>query len=118
MNVFPIGSTLFHLDLSTISFPFCLIYFSNLWPIYRIKSGSPGFFVIFNPTDLPHLSNFTADHKLPDKMTVSYLSENYNHNNGNANATKVAQSTKVNLNELQVAPHSTIVLTYVPVKSE
>ncbi|XP_030562357.1 uncharacterized protein LOC115763776 isoform X2 [Drosophila novamexicana] len=84
----------------------------------RIKSGSPGFFVIFNPTDLPHLSNFTADHKLPDKMTVSYLSENYNHNNGNANATKVAQSTKVNLNELQVAPHSTIVLTYVPVKSE
>lgn len=88
--------------------------FSNLLLFYRIKSGSPGYFVIFNPTDSPQLSNFTVDHKLPEKMTVSYFSENFN----NGNATKILPSSKVDLNELQVAPHSTIVFTYVPVKSE
>ncbi|KAM8703610.1 hypothetical protein ACLKA7_008263 [Drosophila subpalustris] len=86
---------------------------NNLIAYTRIKGGSPGYFVIFNPTDLPQLGNFTVEHKLPEKMTISYLSENYN-NNG----THLAHSTKVNLNELKVSAHSTIVLTYVPVKSE
>ncbi|XP_017846334.1 uncharacterized protein LOC108602698 isoform X1 [Drosophila busckii] len=81
----------------------------------RIKSGSPGYFVIFNPTDVPRLGNFTADHMLPDKMTVSYFSENYN---SHENVPKVSQSNKVNLKELQMAPHSTLILTYVPVKTE
>lgn len=81
---------------------------------YRIKSGSPGYFVIFNPTDSPQLSNFTAANKLPEKMTVSYFSENFNE----GNATNILYSSKVDLNELKVSPHSTIVFTYVPVKSE
>ncbi|XP_062122986.1 uncharacterized protein LOC133836488 isoform X2 [Drosophila sulfurigaster albostrigata] len=82
----------------------------------RIKSGNPGYFVIFNPTDLLQNSTFSADHKLPDKMTVSYFSENYNDKNNNG--THVAHSAKVNINELQIPAHSAIVLTYVPVKSE
>ncbi|EDW15887.2 uncharacterized protein Dmoj_GI10226, isoform C [Drosophila mojavensis] len=80
----------------------------------RIKSGSPGYFVIFNPTDSPQLSNFTAANNLPEKMTVSYFSENFN----DGNATNILYSSKVDLNELKVSPHSTIVFTYVPVKSE
>ncbi|XP_034485563.1 uncharacterized protein LOC117790278 [Drosophila innubila] len=87
---------------------------NNLTAYSRIKSGSPGYFVIFNPTDLPQPCNFTADHKLPEKMTVSYFSENFNNNA----TTNLAHSTKVNLNELKVSAYSTIVLTYVPVKTE
>ncbi|XP_032595910.1 uncharacterized protein LOC6567976 isoform X1 [Drosophila grimshawi] len=96
------------------------IYEANQLIAYsRIKSGSPGYFVIFNPSDLPQRSNFTGEeeHKLPEKMTVSYFSENYN-GDDNGNSTKVVHSSKVNLNELLVAPHATIILTYVPVKSE
>ncbi|KAH8278965.1 hypothetical protein KR018_011812 [Drosophila ironensis] len=81
----------------------------------RIKSGNPGYFVIFNPTELPQSSNFSDPVDLPDKMTVSYFSENYNNHN---DSIKVSHSGKVNLKTLQVAPHSTIILTYVPVKAE
>ncbi|XP_016976286.1 neutral and basic amino acid transport protein rBAT isoform X2 [Drosophila rhopaloa] len=82
----------------------------------RIKSGNPGYFVIFNPTDSPQIGNFTAHKNLPEKMTVSYFSQNYNTNIKESD--KVAHSAKVNLTELKVAPHSSIILTYVPVKSE
>nr|XP_017002558.1 LOW QUALITY PROTEIN: uncharacterized protein LOC108061059 [Drosophila takahashii] len=82
----------------------------------RIKSGNPGYFVIFNPTELPQASNFTIPDDLPDKMTVSYFSEKYNDNVENAN--KVAHAGRVNLKDLKVAPHSSIILTYVPVKAE
>ncbi|KAH8383258.1 hypothetical protein KR009_007601 [Drosophila setifemur] len=81
----------------------------------RIKSGNPGYFVIFNPTELSHSSNYTNPPDLPEKMTVSYFSENYNNNE---DAVKVAHAGKVNLKGLKVAPHSTIILTYVPVKAE
>ncbi|KAH8241211.1 hypothetical protein KR032_002512 [Drosophila birchii] len=81
----------------------------------RIKSGNPGYFVIFNPTDVPQSSNFTGPADLPDKMTISYFSEHYN---SHEDSVKVAHSAKVNLKELKVAPHSTIILTYVPVKAE
>ncbi|KAH8311449.1 hypothetical protein KR044_006443 [Drosophila immigrans] len=90
------------------------IFESNKLIAYsRIKSGSPGYFVIFNPTELSLPSSFTSfDHKLPEKMTVSYFSENYN-NNG----TLVAHSAKVNLSELKIPAHAAIVLTYVPLKT-
>jgi len=83
---------------------------------HRIKSGNPGYFVIFNPTDLPQASNFTIPKNLPDKMTVSYFSEKYNNNV--ENAYKVSHSGRVNLKDLKVAPHSSIILTYVPEKAE
>ncbi|XP_026836969.1 uncharacterized protein LOC6553572 isoform X5 [Drosophila erecta] len=89
-----------------------LVAFSRL----RIKSGNPGYFVIFNPTELPQASNFTIPNNLPDKMTVSYFSEQYNNNMENSG--KVAHAGRVNLKELRVAPHSSIILTYVPVVAE
>ncbi|XP_016954360.2 uncharacterized protein LOC108027423 [Drosophila biarmipes] len=82
----------------------------------RIKSGSPGYLVIFNPTKSPQASNFTIPMNLPDKMTVSYFSEKYNSNVENAN--KVSHSGRVRLKDLKVAPHSSIILTYVPEKAE
>ncbi|XP_017119918.2 uncharacterized protein LOC108141190 isoform X2 [Drosophila elegans] len=82
----------------------------------RIKSGNPGYFVIFNPTDSVQIGNFTAAENLPEKMTVSYFSQNYNDNIELSG--RVSHSAKVNLTELRVAPHSSIILTYVPVKSE
>ncbi|XP_043067976.1 amino acid transporter heavy chain SLC3A2 [Drosophila bipectinata] len=81
----------------------------------RIKSGNPGFFVVFNPTDLPQSSNFTGSVNLPEKMTVSYFSEHYNNHE---NSVKVGHAAKLNLKELKVAPHSTIILTYVPTTTE
>ncbi|KPU80226.1 uncharacterized protein Dana_GF16561, isoform B [Drosophila ananassae] len=81
----------------------------------RIKSGNPGYFVVFNPTDLPQSSNFTGPAELPEKMTVSYFSEDYNNQD---NSVKVGHAAKVNLKQLKVAPHSTIILTYVPATTE
>lgn len=80
--------------------------------VYRLKSGSPGYFVVYNPTELPQRSNFTVAAHLPEKMTVFYLSEKYAEQS--VNATSIAKSNKVNLSELKIAPHSTVVFTYVP----
>ncbi|XP_001359019.3 neutral and basic amino acid transport protein rBAT isoform X2 [Drosophila pseudoobscura] len=81
----------------------------------RIKSGNPGYFVIFNPTDSPQSSNITNAHDLPDKMTVSVFSENFNNYE---EGDKVTPLGKVSLGDLKVAPQSAIILTYVPVKTE
>ncbi|XP_039151868.1 uncharacterized protein LOC6727150 isoform X3 [Drosophila simulans] len=82
----------------------------------RIKSGNPGYFVIFNPTELPQASNFTIPDNLPDKMTVSYFSDDYNVNADSSG--QVAHAGRVNLKEFKVAPHSSIILTYVPVNAD
>ncbi|BFF90805.1 neutral and basic amino acid transport protein rBAT [Drosophila madeirensis] len=79
----------------------------------RIKSGNPGYLVIFNPTDSPQSSNITSE--LPDKMTVSVFSENFNNYE---DVDKVTPLGKVSLSELKVAPQSAIILTYVPKKAE
>ncbi|EDW55288.1 GM10442 [Drosophila sechellia] len=82
----------------------------------RIKSGNPGYFVIFNPTELPQASTFTIPDNLPDKMTVSYFSDHYNVNADSSG--QVAHAGRVNLKEFKVAPHSSIILTYVPVNAD
>ncbi|XP_017081989.1 uncharacterized protein LOC108115176 isoform X2 [Drosophila eugracilis] len=93
------------------------IYYADpLVAFSRIKSGNPGYLVIFNPTDLPQPSNFTTPKDIPDKMTVSYFSEKYNDDIPNAH--KVAHAGRVNPKNLQVAPHSSIILTYVPIKDD
>ncbi|XP_073818107.1 CD98 heavy chain [Musca autumnalis] len=77
----------------------------------RIKSGNPGFLVLFNPTDVTQAANVTDNSSLPDKMTVVSISDNYN-------VTNVAAKNKIVTAELEVSPYSTIILTYVPVKME
>ncbi|XP_054732235.1 uncharacterized protein LOC129240453 isoform X2 [Anastrepha obliqua] len=75
----------------------------------RIKSGNPGYFVAFNPSNTTVKGDF--DHpSLPDKMSVYALSESYN-------ISGIAIKSKVETHSLELSPGSTIILTYVPVKS-
>ncbi|XP_037933970.1 4F2 cell-surface antigen heavy chain isoform X2 [Teleopsis dalmanni] len=80
---------------------------SDLVAYSRIKSGNPGYFVVYNPTEFTHTGNF-SNLELPTKMTVVAVSDNYN-------ATDV--HAKVSVDSLEVSSRSTIILTYVPVKS-
>uniref|UniRef100_A0A1I8M8W0 alpha-glucosidase n=1 Tax=Musca domestica TaxID=7370 RepID=A0A1I8M8W0_MUSDO len=77
----------------------------------RIKSGNPGFLVLFNPTDATQAANVTDNSSLPEKMTVVSISDNYN-------VTNVVAKNKIATADLEVSPYSTIILTYVPVKTE
>lgn len=44
----------------------------------RIKSGNPGFFVAYNPSNEGATPNFSEVPGLPEQLTVSLLSDNYN----------------------------------------
>uniref|UniRef100_A0A1I8PS26 alpha-glucosidase n=1 Tax=Stomoxys calcitrans TaxID=35570 RepID=A0A1I8PS26_STOCA len=76
----------------------------------RIKSGNPGFLVVFNPTEINQKANVTHP-SLPEKMTVVAISDNYN-------ITNVAAKNKIATEDLEVSAFATIILTYVPVKTE
>lgn len=43
-----------------------------------MKSGNPGFFVAYNPTDALVVGNFTSISSMPEQLTVLLLSKNYN----------------------------------------
>ncbi|XP_036323680.1 4F2 cell-surface antigen heavy chain isoform X1 [Rhagoletis pomonella] len=75
----------------------------------RIKSGNPGYFVAFNPSNNTVKGGFNHT-SLPDKMSVYALSDNYNISN-------VVVKSKVQTDSLEISPGATIILTYVPVKS-
>jgi solute carrier family 3, member 2 len=44
----------------------------------RFKSGNPGYFVVLNPTNNKVEADFSAREDLPDELTVTVMSENYN----------------------------------------
>ncbi|XP_037807106.1 maltase 2 isoform X3 [Lucilia sericata] len=73
----------------------------------RIKSGNPGYLVVFNPTELNQPLNL-GNASLPETMNVKYFSNA-------SNATKTGQ---ISISDFEVAPLSTAVLSYVPVKSD
>ncbi|XP_020712946.1 uncharacterized protein LOC101456261 isoform X2 [Ceratitis capitata] len=86
------------------------VYSSDeLFAYSRIKSGNPGYFVAFNPSNGVVKGEF-VDAALPDKMTVYALSDNYN-------ISGFTVKSKVQTNSLEVSPGATIILTYVPVQS-
>lgn len=61
----------------------CLLYLQLLltrmfcFSFLRIKSGNPGYFVAINPTTENIVADFSG-HNLPDKMTVDFVSSNFN----------------------------------------
>ncbi|KAJ6637445.1 4F2 cell-surface antigen heavy chain [Pseudolycoriella hygida] len=73
----------------------------------RLKSGNPGFFVAYNPTDALVVGNFTSISSMPEQLTVHLLSKNYN-------VEGVVERAKVQAHEVQISPKSVIILTYVP----
>ncbi|XP_067616816.1 amino acid transporter heavy chain SLC3A1-like [Eurosta solidaginis] len=82
----------------------------QLFAYSRIKSGNPGYFVAYNPSSVIVKGHFTHP-SLPDKMSVYALSDNYNNSD-------IVVKSKVDTKSLEVSPGATIILTYVPVKSE
>uniref|UniRef100_A0A1A9VYC9 alpha-glucosidase n=1 Tax=Glossina austeni TaxID=7395 RepID=A0A1A9VYC9_GLOAU len=76
----------------------------------RIKSGNPGYFVVYNPTEVERKGNFTLQ-GLPEKMSLHSFSDNFIISSNN---------TKSNIltDELEVSPGSTVILSYVPLKSD
>uniref|UniRef100_A0A1B0GJZ3 alpha-glucosidase n=1 Tax=Lutzomyia longipalpis TaxID=7200 RepID=A0A1B0GJZ3_LUTLO len=73
----------------------------------RTKSGNPGFFVVFNPTEQYVNANFSNVVGIAEELTVHTLSTNYN-------ATDVAVKGKVSSSSIPVSRYSAIILTYVP----
>lgn len=43
----------------------------------RIKSGNPGYFVAYNPTESLVTANFSSVAGIPDLLTVHLFSDNY-----------------------------------------
>ncbi|XP_055907711.1 uncharacterized protein LOC129942689 isoform X2 [Eupeodes corollae] len=74
----------------------------------RIKSGNPGYFVAFNPSEETATAHFT-NVGLPDKMTMDIFSDNFN-------ATGVELKGKILTDSMVLSPRSTAIYTYVPVK--
>lgn len=56
---------------SIFCFNFCFLF------LHRIKSGNPGYFVAYNPTDVGVSSNFANVNGMPDQLTVHLFSKNY-----------------------------------------
>lgn len=46
--------------------------------IDRIKSGNPGYFVVYNPSDELVNADFTDAKGIPEQLTVNLFSKNYN----------------------------------------
>lgn len=44
---------------------------------HRIKSGNPGYFVAYNPTDELVRADFSKVDGIPEELTVHLLSHNY-----------------------------------------
>lgn len=55
-----------------------VVFFVVYFFINRIKSGNPGYFVAFNPTDNYVAANFSFVASLPDQLTVDMVSRLYN----------------------------------------
>ncbi|XP_037028275.1 neutral and basic amino acid transport protein rBAT isoform X2 [Bradysia coprophila] len=77
----------------------------------RLKSGNPGFFVAYNPTEALVTGNFTSISSMPEQLTVHLLSKNYN-------VTGVVERSKIQTSDVQISAKSVIILTYVPQKPE
>uniref|UniRef100_A0A1L8DF91 alpha-glucosidase n=2 Tax=Nyssomyia neivai TaxID=330878 RepID=A0A1L8DF91_9DIPT len=73
----------------------------------RTKSGNPGFFVVFNPSEYDLNANFSNVVGIAEELTVHTISTNYN-------ATNVAVKGKVSSSSIPVSGYSAIILTYVP----
>lgn len=71
--------------------------------IFRLKSGNPGYFVIYNPIDANVTADFSFVRSLPEQLTVELTSKPYE------NAV-----VKVPTNAIPLQPNSAVVFTYAP----
>lgn len=72
----------------------------------RLKSGSPGYFVIYNPSEVDVSVNYSYIKDMAEHITVHALSDNY--------SGSLELKGKVRSDDISISKFSTIVLTYVP----
>lgn len=70
---------------------------------FRLKSGNPGYFVVYNPSDSDVSVDFTFVQQLPEHLTVELTSNVSEH-----------KSIKVPTNAVPLQPRSAVILTYAP----
>lgn len=71
--------------------------------IFRLKSGNPGYFVVYNPTATNVTVDFSAVRSLPEQLTVELSSKpDDNH------------VIKVPTNAIPLSANSAVVFTYAP----
>lgn len=68
-----------------------------------MKSGNPGYFVVYNPTNEFVAANFSFVPRLPEQLTVELVSKSYK-----------TEQVKVPTNAIPLTARSTVVLTYAP----
>ncbi|XP_055325471.1 maltase A1 isoform X2 [Sitodiplosis mosellana] len=69
----------------------------------RLKSGNPGFFVVYNPTAANITADFSFVRSLPEQLTVELASKPYENN-----------VVKVPTNAIPLKSNSTVLFTYAP----
>lgn len=77
-----------------------LIFFFRI--NFRLKSGNPGYFVVYNPTDADVVADFTSIKSLPEELTFELASKPYENN----------AATKVPTNAIPLQANSAVVFTY------
>lgn len=78
-------------------------WFSFLRRIYfRLKSGNPGYFVVYNPTDADVAADFSSVKSLPEELTFELASKPYENN----------AATKVPTDAIPLQANSAVVFTY------
>lgn len=80
----------------------CVVFSSRIH--FRLKSGNPGYFVVYNPTDADVTADFSSVESLPEQLTVELASKPYENNTVN----------KVPTNAIPLQANSAVVFTYAP----
>lgn len=70
---------------------------------FRLKSGNPGFFVVYNPLATNVTADFSFVRSLPDQLTVELASKPNNNT-----------SAKVATNAIELQANSAVLFTYAP----
>lgn len=77
--------------------------FFKIFLILRLKSGNPGYFVIYNPTAGEVIADFSFVRSLPEQLTVELASKPMENS-----------MVKVPTNAIPLQPNSAVVFTYAP----
>ncbi|XP_077300428.1 CD98 heavy chain isoform X2 [Arctopsyche grandis] len=86
-----------------------LVASDTVFAYTRLKSGNPGFMVIYNPTAEGTRVNMTIVSDVPAELTVNLLSKSYDEKD-------VFIKAKLPADNIPISAKSAIIMTYAPVK--
>lgn len=79
----------------------CDCFFGGFF--FRLKTGNPGYFVVYNPLEFDVTVDFSSVKGLPEQLTIDLASKPYE------NATQ-----KVHTNAIPLQGSSAVIFTYAP----